>query len=182
MNPILILAKDVWFLAALLVFLTGLGILFWCVAQLGRASSRPANNSRSASPRPMAPPQDPSYMRPSFAPSRIAEPMPNPPQSSFANEASVMYGVLEERFSDLAKRITTLEGRRETPAADPSHLQPLMKRLDELEKEIEKLRISVTQTTGASRGGDLSVLNEKISTMQRMMESLALESDAPKPT
>ncbi len=179
MNTVLILSKDIWFFAALLVLIIGLIILFWCLNQLRRAAGYPPK-PRYAGARAMAAPQQEIYPQSAFASPRAAEPPPAP--APYANETSVMYSMMEERMSDLVRRISSLEDKRPAAGDSSALLQPMMKRLEDLEKEIEKLRASVAQAAPAARTGDLTVLNEKISTMQRMMESLAIEPEAPKPS
>src|SRR5436190_1450628 len=100
------LVQDIWFLAALGTLLVGLVIFVWGLRQWRLLSPNvPRHVPAEAF-------EQPPYRRTnSFqdAPSEPPTAPPAPPSMGQAQETSVMYGVLEERFAEISKRIASIE-------------------------------------------------------------------------
>ncbi len=179
------LTKDPLFLAALVVLLTGLGVLAWCLRGLFRRSGAPRDLRplRAAENAPAPAPQAPASggLPHPVAPTPSAAP-------SVENDAAVLYSVLEERFTELSRRIASLEGGKtvaKTADANAAvNLSPLLKRLEEMQEEINKIKIFLANLPAPSSQGaaDLAALSAKVDGLQKVLEHLALEPEVSKPS
>ncbi|MBI4396489.1 MAG: hypothetical protein HY548_05300 [Elusimicrobia bacterium] len=120
-------------------------------------------------------------------------PAPSPRASSSAsieNDVTVMYSVLEERFAELSRRIAAIEGSRtgdaDAPPKDGPDLSPganaLLKRLEEMEGEISKLKLYIADITSPIEKGsnDLAAISQKVDGIQKIIESLTAETEVSK--
>lgn len=161
MEILVSLLSDVKFLATALVLLLQIYVLVWCAWQLRSPQVPPPPKNISSAPPPV-----------------FSAPAAAPPPSSTITDVSVIYSVLEERFNEFSRRIQSLEGQRGSDAA----LEPVARKMQEIEGEITRLRNFIAQTPAPSAGGqDMSVLTEKVAVLQKMIESLGVEPEAPKP-
>ncbi len=186
------LIKDPIFVVALLVFLTGAGVLVWAIGQLRMAGVRPrqSGGGRDAA-------------NPAMVVSGMGGPLPEPSLVSSAskpaagthpmeNDAAVMYSVLEERFAELSKRIAQVET---TPAASratdksatalpAANLDPLMKRLAEVEEEINKIKLFIADSPAPPEKGtqDLTAISQKVATLQKILEGFTADTEIAKPS
>jgi hypothetical protein len=172
-----VLLKDAWFAAALVTLGIGLFIFLWAASQLraGAAPPRPRTVPGPLPPRETAPSPEPDLpARPAFASAAV--------RNAAQDDTALMYGVLEEKFSELAKRISSLESHKSAAAPSSVGFDALMKRMDEVESEIIKIKTLIAQTPPPDPGGNTAVLADKVNTLQKMLESLTMETEAPKPS
>lgn len=111
--------------------------------------------------------------------------VPPPKPASAESDAAVMFGLLEERFTELSKRIASLEqGSAPAAGAAPAGLDPFMKRLQEVEEEITKVKLFLVDAPAAPAQGsqDISAIARKVETLQKILESLTSDTEVAKPS
>jgi hypothetical protein len=97
------------------------------------------------------------------------------------SEPAVGLSALEEKFTELAKRLVALEHiKKETPA--PSYLEPLLKRVQEVESEVKNLKFSFTQLAAAQNAVNVADITAKIQGVQKILEHLTGGTDVSKPS
>jgi len=169
MENFLSLLGDPFFAAGLVIFLAGACVFIWCLAQLRTA---PAGHRRMpAPPAAYAPPME------------ALRPMAPAPVAAGGNDTAVMYGVIEERFSEMSRRLASIE-KGGGGNGDGAGLSPVLKRLEEMEAELAKIKLFIADAPPAANGAgpDVSALTEKVATLQKMMESFTLEPETQKPS
>ncbi len=87
---------------------------------------------------------------------------------------------MEDKFAELAKRIAAIEHPKKDQA--PSYLEPLLKRVQDMESELKNLKFAFTQLSSAQNAINLNDLTAKIQGMQQMMEHLTGGTDVSKPS
>jgi hypothetical protein len=187
METVEILLKDPPSWAAIAVFLAGLTALFWSLA--GLKSHSPAGFQPAPPAAPGAPssgmdkkPSKPSLpdpdatvnlSGPSFAAGvKPSAPPPPPPTAAIT--------AVEEKFSELAKRVATLEHPK--PGQVPSYLDPLLKRVGEVEGELKTLKFAFTQLAAAQNAINVGEITAKIQSIQKLLETLTGGTDVSKPS
>jgi hypothetical protein len=97
------------------------------------------------------------------------------------SEPAMILSGMEDKFAELAKRLGTLEHlKKETTA--PSYLDPLLKRVQEMESELKSLKFSFTQLAAAQNAVNVADITAKIQGIQKILEHLTGGTDVSKPS
>lgn len=182
------LLRDPLFLIAFLAFLGSVGVFVWCARHLSRL---PRENRRRAPPPSLEgvlavlPDPTPTPVAPrETAPPPPPPPAPAPPAAASEPFDTAVYRLLEEKFADLSRRIGALEASsKPSKAAPPPDLSPVLKKLQEMDDEINKIKLFVTDmpAPAAAGGRDIAALNERVDGIVKVLESLAAEPEGRTP-
>ncbi len=195
------LLKDPLFLAAIGAFIVGLIAFLWSIARLrssapasrGVAPPEPAPATDKEKlwtfpPPPGQPPDSESTVKMSAVsfpsipkePSATGTPAFSPPGPTAKENADALQKIVEEKFSDMSKRLSSLEHPKAGQA--PAYLDPLLKRVQEMEGELKNLKFAFTQLASAQNAVNMSDITAKIQGIQKILENLTSGTDVSKPS
>jgi hypothetical protein len=93
-------------------------------------------------------------------------------------ETQFILSMMQERLTEMADRLTALE----TAQSAAAPVDALGRRLDEIEKEVAKVKTFVSGNPPPAGGaGDLAALTDRVNALQRLLEALASEPGGAKP-
>jgi hypothetical protein len=200
-----VLLKDAWFLTAAVLFLAGLCVFLWSVAGLlprrsplsasvGRpfppSSAPPVSSSNPKNlwkfPPPETPPVLPADMDSTVKFSSVAPPpapaFSAPVAPSFSAAApAVSTAAFDAQLAEIAKRLAALEHPKSAGQV-PAYLEPLLKRVQDLEAELKNLKFGFTQLAAAQNAFDMNALNVKMQGLQKLLENLTGGTEVSKPS
>jgi hypothetical protein len=107
-------------------------------------------------------------------------PAPLPPAAVKGGDPAIVLSMVEEKFSDLSKRLGALEHPK--AGAAPSYLDPLLKRVQEMEAEMKNLKFAFTQLASAQNAVNINEITAKIMGIQKVLENLTGGTDISKPS
>jgi len=192
-----LLLKDPTFLFALLFFIVGMVVLLWCLTIFISLSKDSKSTAISQYGNPQAIPQETSSSPEIPAPAPILSqktapgPTTSPAQPANETDAAVIYSMLEERFIELTKRLNKMESRaasapqaqKGAPATD---LSPLLKKLQEMEAEINNVKAVLAEkpstVSDGGGSGDFTALTQKVNNLQKILEAVSTETEIAKPS
>ncbi|MCB4757363.1 MAG: hypothetical protein LHV69_10115 [Elusimicrobia bacterium] len=195
-----LLFTDILFSAALIVFIIGAIVFFWCLAQIKspveRREEKPVlrHTPLDNNPTVVSGSGSQLLMRDglSATPKTEAQVAPathgaNTLPSAMEGDMSVIYSVFEEKFSELNKRLNQVESIRRSvsdgSAAPAGNLSPLVDRISSLENSISQIKTALSTKTPAESGvndKEIKILMEKMSGLQKLIESLSLDDSSDK--
>jgi hypothetical protein len=204
MDTVGILLKDPPFWAAAAAFIAGLSAFLWSALHLRAMSSQGlASSSARAFPSPdpvkvkgkdgrwnFPPPETPPSsvpdadatvrMSPAASTPRPSAPVAAPVSPEPRVDPSVVLGIVEEKFTDMGKRLAALEHPKVGQA--PAYLDPLLKRFQEMENELKNLKFAFTQLASAQNAINVGEITAKIQGIQKVLENLTSGTDVSKPS
>ncbi len=189
------LFRDPLFLAALIVFMVTLAVFMWFSLALVLAFPRKNANKQGQTKKPTEAgksamsalvPKAPPPAAPAPAPPQASAsgPQSNAPAGLGEKDTAELNKFFEARFLELTKRIANLEiaeHKHATKGLQPSFLEPLIKRVQDLETELNKIKVLVSQLSSVNKA-DLTTVKEKVNGLQKMMEHLSGGSEVAKPS
>jgi hypothetical protein len=185
MNTLSHLFKDSLFLAALIVFLISLGVFVRISIALWALLKGRKSLFREESWRPIPSSAEIPEDFPAASSTSDAGMAPVPPSASrsLETEPMIMFSVMEEKVSELSRRISSLETQRpSTPAVSTISLDPLIKRLKGIEDDLDNLKRYISQMNVSQNkpSENFTAISERVDGLQRILESLTGESEVSK--
>jgi hypothetical protein len=112
----------------------------------------------------------------------VAPPQPpNSPLLPAQGDSTIVLSMMEDKFTELSKRLTALEHVKKD-AAPPAYLDPLLKRVQEMETEMKNLKFGFTQLAATQNAININDVTAKIQSIQKMLENLTGGTDVSKPS
>jgi hypothetical protein len=208
MDTLEILLQDPPFWGAVALFIFSASVFLWSAAGLRTREEIPARRSPSLSsrdfppmtaapvvdkkslwtfPPPEQPPESMSVptLKVAAAPATshpAAAPMGSqPPVLPGKGDSALVLSVMEDKFAEMAKRLTALEHPKKD-TTPPAFLDPLLKRVHEMETEMKNLKFGFTQLASAQNAININEVTSKIQSIQKMLETLTGGTDVSKPS